>query len=115
MKCKAVPVGGRARWRPLRRDGRLAAVLAVLIALTAACGSGPSQQSQRLGVALTRCMRAHGVRSFPDVTVTASNGNMNIDPSGGSLVYFQSPAVRAGLRACREAVDRAGADQRNAG
>lgn len=115
MKSKAGPACGQARRCPPRRHGRLAAVLAALIVLAAACGSGPSQQSQRLGLVLSRCMRAHGIRNFPDGTVTVSNGNIHLSLSSGSLAYFRSPTIRAGLRACRGVVDRADADGRNGG
>lgn len=107
MDSKARLISGQARSGPLRRDGCLEAVLAILIISVTACGSGPSQQSQALGRVLSRCMRAHGIRSFPDAAVSMSNGRMNISVSSGTLAYFRSPMVRAGLRTCQGVVARA--------
>jgi hypothetical protein len=115
MNTKAGPAGGRTRECPPWRHGRLAAVLAVLAVFAAACSSGPTQQSRTLGLVLTRCMHEHGVSDFPQSTVTVSNGNMNVSPSGGSLSFFRSATVRAGFRACQPAVERAAADGQGAG
>ena len=118
MNTKACPAGGRTRRCPLWRDGRrtaVLAVLAVLVVFAAACSSGPSQQSRTLGLVLTRCMHAHGVRNFPESTVTVSNGNVNVSPSGGSLSFFRSATVRAGFHACQGTVDRAAGDGQGAG
>jgi len=73
----------------LRRAGLLAAALALIGPLAAACGGGSSPASSRAGggggveaaLAYARCMRAHGVPDFPDPN---SNGQFNVDPHSAS-------------------------------
>lgn len=64
-------------------------------------GDGSSQQAQGLakGLEFSRCMRAHGMRSFPDPT--ASDGSITIHVPSGSGLDPRSPAYRAALQACR--------------
>lgn len=73
-------------------------------------GSSPEPaaglQAQSLAMALefSRCMRAHGVRSFPDPVVSNNgNGSINITVHGsaGNGMDPNSPVFQAAMRACR--------------
>ncbi len=88
--------------------GRRAAMLAVtagIALLTAACGgNSPSTSSSDTPspsttyakvLAYSRCMRSHGVPSFPDPT---SNGVIGIK---NHSVDLQSAAVKAAAKTCR--------------
>ena len=59
-------------------------------------GSNPSQtQAQQQGLSFARCMRAHGVSSFPDQT--PSGGGFNLSAPG---INSSSPAFKAAQTAC---------------
>jgi len=96
----------------LRNNGT--AALAALAAATviAACGSNspsssgssdrsgsnPSQtQAQQEGLNFARCMRSHGVSSFPDPT--PSGGGFNLSAPG---INSSSPAFKAAQTACKD-------------
>jgi hypothetical protein len=80
--------GGRGR---LRRAGELAAALAGITLLAAACagGSSPSAGSTayQKGVAYAQCMRSHGEPSFPDPD---SQGNFNTGGIDNRTSQYQS-------------------------
>jgi hypothetical protein len=95
------PRGGWFRW------GRIAVAMVAIGLLAAACSSSPStanspsrsNSTYAKALAYSRCMRAHGMTSFPDPnsngTYTAI-GSSTADPSNGN------PAAKAGaLSACR--------------
>lgn len=95
-RSTAGPASGHARRSPLRRDGRLAAVLACVTALAAACAGGSSVPGYVNGtptsaLAFAQCMRAHGIPGFPD-------------PSGGQFnltgINQNSPQFRNAARIC---------------
>lgn len=81
-----------------RPIGLAAATLTGALAL-AACGSS-HQTSHTAGVdpglAMARCMRAHGVPNFPD---PGSRGTIEITP--GSGIDPRSPAFQTAQQACR--------------
>jgi hypothetical protein len=59
-----------------------------------------SQQAQQIaaGLKFARCMRSHGVPSFPDPKViSSSGGNQQVELPG---VNTQSPAFQAAAKAC---------------
>lgn len=65
---------------------------------SAGSGSNPSQaQAQQDGLSFARCMRSHGVSSFPDPT--PNGGGQSPGPPG---VNSSSPAFRAAQTACRD-------------
>lgn len=70
-------------------------------------GSGPSQQAEGLakGLAFSRCMRAHGVRNYPDPTVR--NGAI-VEHFSGNGMDPESPAFQAAVRACRSVLRNGG-------
>jgi hypothetical protein len=90
---------------PVRcRAGLLAAGLAAVALLAAACGGAPSSsgsggsptagasaQSQQL--AFARCMRSHRVADFPD-------SGAPLQPSPGSDLSLNNPTYRAARQAC---------------
>jgi hypothetical protein len=61
-----------------------------------AAGVGPSGQKSDMtrtqGLTLAKCMRAHGVPNFPDPDASGAIPPGSVDPN--------SPAVKAGLKAC---------------
>ena len=99
--------------RPTPRAHGTAAVAALAaVALIAACGSNsptssrsagssasdPGQtQAQQDGLSFARCMRSHGVPSFPDPT--AGGGGFNLSAPG---INSSSPAFKAAETACRD-------------
>jgi hypothetical protein len=102
-----------------RRAGALAAVAAVAV-LATACGSGsdPSTDISASGgpatgarlVALARCMRSHGVPSFPDPS-TSGGFNLTTTPNGPSgAIDIDSRQVQAAYRACRHLLADGGPD-----
>lgn len=98
----------RARWRGERGLPVACAVLAAGL-LAAGCGASPSTPSSnkptgaaRAGsqaIAFSRCMRSHGVPSFPDPTISRSGGHVGISlgvPASASA----SPAFKTAQQAC---------------
>jgi hypothetical protein len=93
---------GRLRWTRWLRP--LAAAV-VAIGLLAGCGGGSSGGSAQNGSASSKqqdaaqvvryaqCMRAHGVKSFPDPT---ANGALTLDKT-----TVESPQYRSASQACR--------------
>ena len=98
---------GRRRARP-RRAGLLAAALACLALVAAACsspaspgtGAGPAGGSnEHSALAFSRCMRAHGITGFPDPD---SQGNFALPKSGpGTKFDPKSPQFKAANNACK--------------
>jgi hypothetical protein len=95
----------------LWKDGTAALAALVASAVIAACGShspgssgpsgssgsNPSQaQAQQEGLSFARCMRSHGVSSFPD---PSANGGFDVSPTG---INASSPAFKAAQAACRD-------------
>ena len=70
----------------------------------AAAGSGPVPVAKfSTALAYSKCMRLHGVASFPD---PGSGGGISI--SSGSGINFGSPAFRAAQKACRKLLPNGG-------
>jgi len=98
---------GRRRAAP-RRAGLLAAALACLALVAAACsspaspgtGAGPAHGSaKQSALAYSRCMRAHGITGFPDPD---SQGNFALPKSGpGTKFDPKSPQFKAANNACK--------------
>lgn len=95
----------------VRNNGTAAFVALAAATVIAACGSNapsssrssgspasnPSQaQAQQEGLSFARCMRSHGVSSFPDPT--PNGGGFNFDAPG---INSSSPAFKAAQTACR--------------
>jgi hypothetical protein len=80
---------------PLQRAGALATITGVAL-LVAACSSSSSSTTpagsaqQNAAFAFSRCMRSHGVPSFPD------------PGASGPAVNPRSPAFQAAQQACRQ-------------
>jgi hypothetical protein len=93
--------GGRDRRRPgLRRPGVLAAALAGIALLAAACGGGASPAAAGLtayqkSVAYAQCMRAHGEPGYPDPT---SNGGFIID---GKKDHLNGSLMQSANKTCQ--------------
>jgi hypothetical protein len=97
---------GRRRAR-LRRTGPLAAALACLALVSAACsspaktgtsaapGGGSARHSE---LAFSRCMRAHGITDFPDPN---SQGGISLNGAPGSDLNPSSPQFKAANSACK--------------
>ena len=96
--------------RRLHRLVLAAAALACLAMLTAACGGGgptgsdtaagsPGGSGQTGALAYSRCMRAHGIKAFPDPN---SQGGISITGGPGSSLDPQSPQFKAADQACRK-------------
>jgi hypothetical protein len=84
------------RWEShLRRNGCIAAVVLCLATLAAACGGSPSPStgSASGNLAYAQCMRAHGVRNFPD---PSGNGQFVLTGIDTHSAQFQ-----AALAACK--------------
>ena len=97
---------GRRRARP-RQAGLLAAALACLALLAAACSSSPSSgtgaapasgSARHSELAFSRCMRAHGITAFPDPN---SQGGIALNAGPGTGIDPKSPQFKAAYRACR--------------
>lgn len=91
--------GGRAdRWRP----GMLAAVVAGLALLAAACGGSGSAPAAltayQKALAYAQCMRAHGVPGFPD---PQANGNFLIGTTPNDHAGPGSAQFAAASKACQ--------------
>jgi hypothetical protein len=97
---------GRRRAR-LRRAGLLAAALACLALMAAACSSpaktgtsaAPTGGSARHSeLAYSRCMRAHGITDFPDPN---AQGGLDLNGAPGSDLNPSSPQFKAADNACK--------------
>ncbi len=90
---------GRAgnRGTRLRRGGSIAAVAAAVLIAAAACselpGSPGGSVTYQEALAFARCMRAHGVPSFPD---PGSNGQFS-----GNGIDKHSPQLQSAAGACQ--------------
>ena len=105
MKCIASRASGQRWGSYLRRDGCIAAVLLCLTTFAAACGGSPSPStgSTSSNLAYAQCMRAHGVRNFPD-----PGGNGQFVLTG---IDTQTPQFQAALAACKAAYANAAPGQ----
>lgn len=102
---------GRRRAR-LRRAGLLAAALACLALMAAACsspaktgtsagpagGGGGGGSAKHSELAFSRCMRAHGISDFPD---PSSQGGIALNGGPGSDLNPSSPRFKAATNACK--------------
>jgi hypothetical protein len=102
------------RLQPRRRGiGLVATALFTATLFTAACSGGtsgngvagagsatPSASSSGGGsaVAFSRCMRAHGIKDFPD---PGSNGAINLNGAPGSDLDRNDPRFQAAYQACK--------------
>jgi hypothetical protein len=96
MEGIASRASGLRRGSCLRRDGCIAAVVVCLVTVAAACGGSPpsaSTGSASSNLAYAECMRAHGVRNFPDPTATGQFVLTGIDT--------HSARFQAALAACK--------------
>src|SRR5258708_28886577 len=95
---------GGGRWGRLRRVGLLAAALACLALLAAACssphtGALPGGGSANHGaLAFSRCMRAHGISKFPDPN---GQGNLAVNAGPGTGIDPNSPQYKSANNACQ--------------
>jgi hypothetical protein len=106
-KTRAASKQPRACWRAVRVPALAAAALAAGL-LTAGCGgTSPPSSNQAAGgpqagsqaIAYSRCMRSHGVPSFPDPTISRSGGGVGIGLSIPRSVST-SPAFETAQQAC---------------
>jgi hypothetical protein len=97
---------GRRRARP-RRAALVAAALACLALVTAACsspasrgaGAGPAHGSnEQSALAFSRCMRAHGITAFPDPN---SQGQIGLSGGPGTGIDRNSPQFKTAMDACK--------------
>jgi hypothetical protein len=65
-------------------------------------------QLQRSALAMARCMRAHGIRDFPDPQVSGSGGGISVRIPGGRI-DMQSPAFQAAQKVCMPLMQKGGA------
>ena len=98
----------------LRRAGPLAAALAFLALVAAACssspspgtGAGPTSESARHSeLAFSRCMRAHGITDFPD---PSAQGGIALSGGPGSDLNPSSPQFKAADNACKSLLPNGG-------
>lgn len=89
----------------LRRPGPAAAALASLALLAAACSSGSANPGAGAGspgktsaLAYSQCMRAHGIKNFPD---PSAGGGVNILREQGTGLDPASPQFQAADKACK--------------
>src|SRR5258707_7073448 len=92
----------------LRRAGSLAAALAGAALLAAACSGGSPNSSAGAGspggsertsaLAYSQCMRAHGIKNFPD---PSAGGGINISGGQGTSLYPASPHFQAAGKTCK--------------
>jgi hypothetical protein len=99
--------------RPARRSPARALPVAAAAAaaglLAAACGGSPSTpsankptgqpQAASQAIAYSRCMRSHGVPSFPDPSISRSGGGVGIS-LGIPASVSASPAFKTAQQAC---------------
>jgi hypothetical protein len=96
---------GRRRER-LRRAGLAAAALACLALVAAACsspktgtGAGPAGGSAgHSALAYSQCMRAHGIKNFPDPN---AQGDISLNAGPGTGINPNSPQYKAADNACK--------------
>jgi hypothetical protein len=106
--------------RTLRGAGVLGAVATGLSVVAASCGGGPSSPGVASDVSSTsipatasaaslefsRCMRSHGVASFPDPNANGGSRTGHSSSIDGiavpSSLDLQSSAFQAALRSCRQ-------------
>lgn len=103
MNSKASPARGHGGRNRLRRRGRLAAVLMCLAVSAAACGvaacsadPGNGNGTSDSGLAFAQCMRANGVRNFPN---PSGNGVVNLSGINQNSPQFQHAAGICGQSA----------------
>jgi hypothetical protein len=98
---------GRRRERLRRPAGLLAAALACLALMAAACSSpaktgtsaAPAGGSARHSeLAYSQCMRAHGITDFPD---PSAQGGLDLNGGPGSDLNPSSPQFKAANNACK--------------
>jgi hypothetical protein len=93
---------GRLRRPGPRRAGVLAAALAAIALLAAACGSNSAPDAgltaYQQALAYSQCMRAHGVPSFPDPN---SQGNFVLGARAGAKGPVISPLMARADNACK--------------
>src|SRR5258707_11317961 len=92
----------------LRRAGPLAAALAGAALLAAACSGGSPKPSAGAGspggsertsaLAYSQCMRAHGIKNFPD---PSAGGGINISGGQGTSLDPASPQFQAADKTCK--------------
>jgi hypothetical protein len=83
--------------------------MAAVAMLVTACGSGsaPRQASSNSPLALSQCMRSHGVPNFPDPTKGPGGEGMTISATPGSStltvdgIAFSGPAFQSAVRVCK--------------
>lgn len=96
--------GGRRGWHRARSQTGVLAVTVGLVLLTAACGGGPSssdpsststRSAYATRLAFVRCIRAHGVPTYPDPT------SIGDEPPGTKERFVNNPQYRTAFGACR--------------
>jgi hypothetical protein len=119
MQSRSHDPGPRQAGRS-RRAGPVAAALVAATLLVAACGgdepktpsvagddsSKPAQDGGSAGggkradaLAYARCMRSHGVQSFPDPN---SEGEIALNATPENGLDFNNPRMKAAMEACKE-------------
>lgn len=88
----------------------IAVALVCSVAAIAGCsGSGPKRTASASGdsqLAMSSCMRAHGVPNFPDPTAGSGGGGFSVLASPGSStlivdgIAFSGPAFNAAAKTC---------------
>lgn len=119
MPIRSTHDGG---WRWSARGGWPTAVVCLLV--LAGCGGSssgggagattPAPNSSSSPVGMSRCMRAHGLSTFPDPSAGAGGEGFNgIDRVAGGLIVdgisFTGPAAQAAMRACSRFLTPSGA------
>ena len=92
----------------LQRAGLAWATLACLALLAAACSGGspnspagagsPAASGSTGALAYSRCMRAHGIKAFPDPN---SQGGLDLNAGPGTGIDPSSPQYKAADQACK--------------
>jgi hypothetical protein len=101
---------------PSRRAKPMAAAIASLALLAAACGSSPASpnagspasfttaaREQRI-LAFARCLRSHGIPNFPDPT---SQGQLTLEMVNAAGVDLHTPTVLTAAKTCLGTTDGA--------